>query len=44
MIIRIIMKRIIMKKRLSNEGNAKELEIPYFSFTEENIVREENRR
>ena len=27
-----------------NEGNAEELEIPYFSFTEENIVREENRR
>lgn len=28
----------------ANEGNAKELEILYFSFTEENIVREENRR
>lgn len=28
----------------ANEGNAEELEIPYFSFTEENIVREEKRR
>lgn len=28
----------------ANEGNVEELEIPYFSFTEENIVREENRR
>mgnify|MGYP001356789926 CR=1 FL=1 len=25
-------------------GTAEELEIPYFSFTEENIVREEKRR
>ncbi len=28
----------------ANEGNVEELEIPYFSFTEENIAREENRR
>lgn len=28
----------------ANEGNGEELEIPYFSFTEENIAREENRR
>ena len=28
----------------ANEGNVEEPEIPYFSFTEENIVREENRR
>ena len=28
----------------ANEGNVEELEVPYFSFTEENIVREENRR
>lgn len=27
----------------ANEGNVEELEISYFSFTEENIVREENR-
>ena len=28
----------------ANEGNVEELEIPYFSFTEENIAREEKRR
>ena len=28
----------------ANGGNVEELEILYFSFTEENIVREENRR
>lgn len=28
----------------ANEGNGEELEIPYFSFTEENIAREETRR
>jgi hypothetical protein len=28
----------------ANEGNGEELEIPYFSFTEENIAREENRK
>ena len=27
----------------ANEGNVEELEIPYFSFTEENIVGEGNR-
>ena len=28
----------------ANEGNGEELEIPYFSFMEENIAREETRR
>ena len=33
-----------MEWRNANAGHVEELEIPYFSFTEENIAREENRR